>query len=66
MASSLSTLSKNVITPGFDKFRETSKHFFLDDTTLATRRRFTHTTTLTVGGNWMKLHYHQKSLSIAR
>lgn len=38
MASSLSTLSKNLITPGFDKFRETSKHFSRDDMTLATRK----------------------------
>ncbi|XP_026819648.1 uncharacterized protein LOC113558395 [Rhopalosiphum maidis] len=38
MTSSLSTLSKNLITPGFDKFRETSKHFARDDMAFVTRK----------------------------
>ncbi|KAL4083532.1 hypothetical protein QTP88_028848 [Uroleucon formosanum] len=38
MASSLSTLSKNLNTPGFDKFRETSKHFARDDMEFVTRK----------------------------
>jgi hypothetical protein len=38
MASSLSTLSKNLITPEFDKFRETSKHFSRNEMALATRK----------------------------
>jgi len=36
MASSLSSLSKNLMTPGFDKFRETLKHFSRDDMAQAT------------------------------
>jgi len=38
MASSLSSLSKNLMTPRLDKFRETSKHFSRNDMALATRK----------------------------
>ena len=38
MASSLSTLASNLITPGFEKFRETAKHFFTEDMKLVTRK----------------------------
>ncbi|CAH1722581.1 unnamed protein product [Aphis gossypii] len=38
MASSLSTLSENLLTPGFEKFRETAKHFNTADLPLVTRK----------------------------
>ncbi|XP_060868899.1 uncharacterized protein LOC132943807 isoform X2 [Metopolophium dirhodum] len=38
MASSLSTLSKNLITPGFEKFRNSAKHFSAQDLPLVTRK----------------------------
>ncbi|KAF0694603.1 Uncharacterized protein FWK35_00033681, partial [Aphis craccivora] len=38
MASSLSTLSENLLTPGFEKFRETAKHFNAQDLPLITRK----------------------------
>ncbi|XP_060870596.1 uncharacterized protein LOC132945009 [Metopolophium dirhodum] len=38
MASSLSTLSKNLITPGFEKFRDSAKHFSTQDLPLVTRK----------------------------
>lgn len=38
MASSLSTLSENLLTPGFEKFRETAKHFKAEDLPLVTRK----------------------------
>uniref|UniRef100_A0A2S2NB19 DNA-directed DNA polymerase n=1 Tax=Schizaphis graminum TaxID=13262 RepID=A0A2S2NB19_SCHGA len=37
MASSLSTLASNLISPGFEKFRETAKHFSTEDMQLVTR-----------------------------
>ncbi|KAF0703251.1 Uncharacterized protein FWK35_00031665 [Aphis craccivora] len=39
MALSLSTLSENLLTPGFEKFRETAKHFNAQDLPLVTRKR---------------------------
>jgi len=38
MASSLSTLSKNLVTPRLEKFRETRKHFSIEDMSLVTRK----------------------------
>ncbi|XP_060881669.1 uncharacterized protein LOC132953153 [Metopolophium dirhodum] len=38
MASSLSTLSKNLIRPGFEKFRNSAKHFSAQDLSLVTRK----------------------------
>jgi hypothetical protein len=38
MASKLSTLASNLITPGFEKFRETSKVFAPEDLPLVTRK----------------------------
>ncbi|XP_022164231.1 uncharacterized protein LOC111029520 [Myzus persicae] len=38
MASKLSTIAKNLITPDLEKFRETSKHFFNEDLSLVTRK----------------------------
>ena len=38
MASKLSTLADNLITPEFEKFRETAKHFFTEDMQLVTRK----------------------------
>jgi len=38
MASSLSTLAKNLITPKLQHFRETSKHFDTEDMPLVTRK----------------------------
>jgi len=38
MASKLSTLAKNLVTPDFSKFRETGKHFSTDDMNLVTRK----------------------------
>ncbi|XP_025199346.1 uncharacterized protein LOC112597488 [Melanaphis sacchari] len=38
MASSLSTLSKNLITPRFEKFRNSAKHFSTQDLPLVTRK----------------------------
>jgi len=38
MASKLSTLADNLITPGFEKFRKTAKHFFTEDMQLVTRK----------------------------
>ncbi|KAE9523763.1 hypothetical protein AGLY_015823 [Aphis glycines] len=38
MASSLSTLSENLLTPGFEKLRETAKHFNAKDLLLVTRK----------------------------
>ena len=38
MASSLSTLAKNLITPGFENFRDSAKHFSTHDLSLVTRK----------------------------
>ncbi|KAL4153040.1 hypothetical protein QTP88_000873 [Uroleucon formosanum] len=38
MASKLSTLAKNLLTPDFSKFRETGKHFATSDMDLVTRK----------------------------
>lgn len=38
MASSLSSLAKNLITPDLNNFRETSKHFVIEDMPLVTRK----------------------------
>jgi len=38
MATSLSTLASNLITPELEKFRETSKHFSAEDMVLVTRK----------------------------
>ncbi|KAE9530102.1 hypothetical protein AGLY_011564 [Aphis glycines] len=38
MASSLSTLSENLLTPGFEKFRETANYFNAKDLPLVTRK----------------------------
>ncbi|KAE9523724.1 hypothetical protein AGLY_015865 [Aphis glycines] len=38
MASSLLTLSENLLTPGFEKFRETAKHFNAKDLPFVTRK----------------------------
>lgn len=38
MASSLSSLSKNLVTPGLENFRETAKHFVAGDMPLVTRK----------------------------
>ncbi|XP_026815430.1 uncharacterized protein LOC113555237 isoform X2 [Rhopalosiphum maidis] len=38
MASSLSTLASNLITSGFEKFRETAKNFLTEDMQLVTRK----------------------------
>jgi len=38
MASKLSTLAKNLLTPDFSKFRETGKHFVISDMNLVTRK----------------------------
>ncbi|KAF0749873.1 DNA pol B 2 domain-containing protein [Aphis craccivora] len=38
MASSLSTLLENLLTPEFEKFRETAKHFNAKDLPLVTRK----------------------------
>ncbi|KAE9521340.1 hypothetical protein AGLY_018262 [Aphis glycines] len=38
MASSLSSLANNLMTTGYDKFRETAKHFSTVDMTLVTRK----------------------------
>jgi hypothetical protein len=37
MVSSLSNSAKNLITPGLEKFRETAKHFLIEDISLITR-----------------------------
>jgi len=38
MASSLESLAENLVTPGYEKFRETAKHFVPGDMSLVTRK----------------------------
>jgi len=64
MASSLSNLAANIVTPNLTKFRETAKVFAPADMPLVTRK--TLTSILTIGKSLMRQVYRQRIIFIAR